>query len=130
MLEYYEKYENSPLIETHAKIDAVVETPLKLTLSEIGVCFAVFVFIIGWIPGYFALSAIVLAPLTGFILYWYRKTFPRQTFTHFLWTIGFLDTKKIGLEVPCLFKQKVSLGYFNLLLSFFKKRRRHMKFTG
>ena len=128
MYEYYSKYDSSPLIDTNSRIDAVVETPLKLTLLEIAVCIVVFILIIGWFPGYSALLSVVITPCCGFLLYKYRKNFPKSTWSHFLWAIGYLDTKKIGWEVPNFFQKKRRKGLNGFMKSVFRKRRRYIVF--
>lgn len=59
MLEYYEKYKQCPLVDTNSKLDAPMETPIKLTLGEIGAAIGSFLLLLVInTNGYFLLTRV------------------------------------------------------------------------
>lgn len=125
MLEYYTKYEKCPLVDTNSKLDVPMETPLKLTLTEIGGVIATFMAILLLHTSAISLIiAFILSPIVGYLLYKYRKCFPRKTYTHFFWTTGFLENK----NVPNFFERKKEKGVVKIFKSFFKKKIRYRVF--
>lgn len=125
MLEYYTKYEKCPLVDTNSKLDTPMETPLKLTLTEIGGVIATFMAILLVNTSLISLIiGFILSPIVGYLLYKYRKCFPRKTYTHFFWTTGFLENKNI----PNFFSRKKEKGVVRIVKSFFKKKIRYRVF--
>jgi hypothetical protein len=102
-----------------------METPIKLTLGEIGSSIGILLLLlIISTSGFFLMIGLFVSPLTGFLLYKYRKYFPKNTYTHFFWTTGFIESN----AVPNFFKQKKGNGLLNLVKNFFKKKSRYKAF--
>ena len=125
MLEYYEKYKQCPLVDTNSKLDAPMETPIKLTLGEIGAAIGSFLLLLVVnTSGYCLIIGLIISPLTGFLLYQYRKSFPKNTYTHFFWTTGFIESNSI----PNFFKRKKTVGILNSVKNIFKRKTRYKAF--